>query len=246
MYVSLILSSGVNDYTGMLVLSSGLRCSEPQCNEPVDMDSFPRCRLHANSIKETSGTVPKKKSEIKSGSLNPETGDLERAITASLKCINGHCDKEGSREYEGRCRICYVRGSIGTTFETVGTLESGGLKSTEELAREIASKEVTSSGRNYSRPLNSTTTSHEGAYETSFERQISEQPKCIVPVCNNKGMTTYNGLCGECFTTVCNSKAEKEKANSQAKGQTQGEDLCGSGRSITFGKFLFYYTSQSF
>lgn len=222
---------GVNDYTGMIALSSGLRCSEPQCNELVDLDSFPRCRLHAASMKEASGTAQKKKNEITISSLRPEIGDLEKAITASLKCINVNCDREGSREYEGRCRICYVRGSNGSVFETVGTLESGGLKSTEELAREITSKEVTSSGRNYSRPLNSATTSHEGVNETSFERQISEQAKCIVPVCNSKGMMTYNGLCGECFTAICNSKAEKEKANTQVKGRAQGEELSGSGRS---------------
>lgn len=150
--------------------------------------------------------------------------------------MNIHCDREAAKEYEGRCRICYVRGSIGSAFETVGgTLESGGLKSTEELARELAPKEVTSSCYAYSKPLNSATTNHEGANEaTSFERQISEQPKCIVPVCNNYGMTTYNGLCGECFTAVCNSKAEKEKANTQVKGRAQGEEqfgLVGSGRS---------------
>lgn len=217
-------ASEVHRYTAALSGFSGLRCSDPQCNEPIDTEYYPKCRAHGTSSasgKRDDRTYP----EPSTAENTKESGNLRRSSSAPGKCSVPRCEAAGLDEYDGRCRYCYVIGNhIGATpNESPENHESGILMSSEELARKGLEKEGLvengggGGGGGGALPLGAGTKNDELLLddEWKFDRQISGQLKCSVPICENVVRSDFNGLCDECFDTICRSKATD---SNQTKG----------------------------
>lgn len=201
---------GSRDFTNLLIQNSGLKCSDPQCNQPVDPDFNPKCRMHGTLGNKPVVSSPGYNDEI---FVNANTGIAQKEVNelanfgkrVAGKCVAPQCERPGAREYEGKCRLCYV---MGNDFnESTETYESGGcLKSSEELAREELNRELLQNGGRKHPTHSSARKSVDEVEETKYERQMSEQPKCTAPICENVGLNTYNGLCIECFNTLWKAK----------------------------------------